>query len=156
MQKNRLAEDGQLLCPNCHAPNLPSAEFCSACGAAMEMSAIDTVSDDAEAFEPFKEIGLNPKDSHSVQKNSNVRRKQGEYSESDEAFASLDSAASLDNREPAAAFASLEVHPQEEVKPETPKISAQQLFAEEQSIFADGLPEWTVLPPNSAVRRRRR
>lgn len=128
-----VAGGGKIPCPNCNTLNEADSKFCITCGAKLVRS-----EPKPEADLPFRKVEQDPP----------VQKPEGDLP-----FRKVEPPA-----EPAAETAQKEV-PFQTVSnaqaPETKQEIPYVVYAEPKSVFAEGLPEWSIEPPQVVVRRKR-
>ncbi len=143
---NSVAAGQVIPCPNCGTANKPDSNFCVACGTRLHQKPADpSTKPVASVFEPATPAfeAVDP------------------AVESVTPVATPVAPATQPEEKPAPAFASI---PEEEaapakpvetvspVEPEAPVVT--EMHTDEISVFAEGLPEWDIVPPQVVVRRR--
>lgn len=155
---NEVADGQKIPCPSCNTINEPNTRFCITCGTKLiqPVKAEEAVKEEAQEKVCFcPECG--EKLNEGAMFCASCGTKLIQYQEPEAA-----------NKEAASAFEEAK-QPEgpgafEEAKqPETPKKVAFQMFAppenvedDEPSPFAEGLPDWDIVPPSIMVRRKRR
>lgn len=144
---NAVAGNTELVCPSCGAPNEADARFCEKCGTPIPTVSMPTVAPAEET--PASVPDFTPAEGMPV--SAPAFAPAEETPASTPAFAPAEDAPA-----PVPAFASVEET--SEKKPEkvpvmVPVVGAVDIL-EEPSVFAEGLPSWTIEPPQVMVRRK--
>ena len=118
---------GMIPCPNCQKLNEPDSKFCEACGTRL-VKPEEPKPEATPAFEPVKKVEPTP------------------------AFEPVKKV------EPAPAFEPVKkVEPAPAFEPvKKTEIKQEVVYHEPESVFAKGLPDWYMVPPQVMVRRKKR
>lgn len=119
-------ENETLICPNCNVENEPDNNFCISCGSTLKIFVDE--SENAPAFSQSEEPG---------------KVEDAAPQHSSPAFATAS-----DLKE------DVNSKREEPVKPSPAKKMPEVVYVEAPSAFAEGLPEWSIEPPQVIVRRR--
>ena len=150
---NTVASGAGITCPNCNTMNEADSLFCFVCGtklADVAPAAFEPVAaaETATAFEPVASTeAVNPFESVGATETTNAF----------EPVNVIETVKEDEKKEVAPAFT-----PVNEVKAEEPEVKAPEVvkpvnnYVEPESVFAQGLPEWSVEPPQVVVRRRKK
>lgn len=150
---NTVASGAGITCPNCNTMNEADSLFCFVCGtklADVASAAFEPVAaaETATAFEPVASTEtVNPFESVGATETTNAF----------EPVNVIETVKEDEKKEVAPAFT-----PVNEVKAEEPEVKAPEVvkpvnnYVEPESVFAQGLPEWSVEPPQVVVRRRKK
>ena len=150
---NTVASGAGITCPNCNTMNEADSLFCFVCGtklADVAPAAFEPVAaaETATAFEPVETTEtVNPFESVGATETTNAF----------EPVNVIETVKEDEKKEVAPAFT-----PVNEVKAEEPEVKAPEAvkpvnnYVEPESVFAQGLPEWSVEPPQVVVRRRKK
>ncbi len=146
---NSVASGNEIPCPNCGANNKAGSKFCITCGTPL---AVEPVKEEAPAFAPVQEEAPAKEEAPAF----TPVQEEAPAKEEAPAFAPVQEEAPA--KEEAPAFAPVQEQPKvkeappekKEVKKAAPKSS----YKEPESVFAQGLPEWDIVPPQIMVRRR--
>lgn len=150
---NTVASGAGITCPNCNTMNEADSLFCFVCGtklADVASAAFEPVAaaETATAFEPVETTEtVNPFESVGATETTNAF----------EPVNVIETVKEDEKKEVAPAFT-----PVNEVKAEEPEVKAPEVvkpvnnYVEPESVFAQGLPEWSVEPPQVVVRRRKK
>lgn len=150
---NTVASGAGITCPNCNTMNEADSLFCFVCGtklADVAPAAFEPVAaaETATAFEPVETTEtVNPFESVGATETTNAF----------EPVNVIETVKEDEKKEVAPAFT-----PVNEVKAEEPEVKAPEVvkpvnnYVEPESVFAQGLPEWSVEPPQVVVRRRKK
>ena len=159
---NAVASGAGITCPNCNTMNESDSLFCFVCGTKLAdatPAAFEPVTntEPATAFKPVE--NTNAFEPVETTGTVNAFEPIG-ATETTNAFEPVNVTETLneaEKQEAAPAFA-----PVNEVKAEEPEVKAPEAvkpvsnYVEPESVFAQGLPEWSVEPPQVVVRRRKK
>ena len=162
---NTVASGAGITCPNCNTMNEADSLFCFVCGtklADVASAAFEPVAaaETATAFEPVASTEtVNPFESVGATEAVNPFESVGatETTNAFEPVNVIETVKEDEKKEVAPAFT-----PVNEVKAEEPEVKAPEVvkpvnnYVEPESVFAQGLPEWSVEPPQVVVRRRKK
>ena len=140
---NSIAGGKKVPCPECNTLNEPGSRFCESCGTPLvqkapvvEETPFELVKEEP-AFEPIEE------------------KPAFEPVTEEPAFEPAEEKPAFEPAEEKPAFTPIKKKP--EVKKEPAKVKpAPVVYEEEPSVFAQGLPEWDIVPPQVVVRRKRK
>ena len=130
---------GMIPCPNCQKLNEPDSKFCEACGTRL-VKPEEPKPEATPAFEPVKKVEPTP---------AFEPVKKVEPAPAFEPVKKVEPAPAFEpvkKVEPAPAF--------EPVK--KTEIKRDVVYQEPESVFAKGLPDWDMVPPQVMVRRKKR
>ena len=130
---------GMIPCPNCQKLNEPDSKFCEACGTRL-VKPEEPKPEATPAFEPVKKVEPAP---------AFEPVKKVEPAPAFEPVKKVEPAPAFEpvkKVEPAPAF--------EPVK--KTEIKRDVVYQEPESVFAKGLPDWDMVPPQVMVRRKKR
>lgn len=171
---NNVASGEGIPCPNCHIMNNPNNKFCITCGTQLinenatqnfvpAFSQIDETEVN-EVLNSVKESEMfNENTGNDIFSDNSVADVFSENNATDvfsdinvaDVFSESNATEAFSEIKPTEAFAEIkepEVVPEIKVqKVEQPKVT----YVEPESVFAQGLPSWSIEPPQVVVRRRR-
>ena len=130
---------GMIPCPNCQKLNEPDSKFCEACGTRL-VKPEEPKPEATPAFEPVKKVEPAP---------------------AFEPVKKVEPAPAFEpvkKEEPAPAFEPVKkVEPAPAFEPvKKTEIKQEVVYHEPESVFAKGLPDWDMVPPQVMVRRKKR
>ena len=142
---------GMIPCPNCQKLNEPDSKFCEACGTRL-VKPEEPKPEATPAFEPVKKEEPVP---------AFEPVKKVEPAPAFEPVKKVEPAPAFEpvkKEEPAPAFEPVKkVEPVPAFEPvKKTEIKQEVVYHEPESVFAKGLPDWDMVPPQVMVRRKKR
>ena len=142
---------GMIPCPNCQKLNEPDSKFCEACGTRL-VKPEEPKPEATPAFEPVKKEEPVP---------AFEPVKKVEPAPAFEPVKKVEPAPAFEpvkKEEPAPAFEPVKkVEPAPAFEPvKKTEIKQEVVYHEPESVFAKGLPDWDMVPPQVMVRRKKR
>ena len=142
---------GMIPCPNCQKLNEPDSKFCEACGTRL-VKPEEPKPEATPAFEPVKKVEPAP---------AFEPVKKVEPAPAFEPVKKVEPTPAFEpvkKEEPAPAFEPVKkVEPAPAFEPvKKTEIKREVVYQEPESVFAKGLPDWDMVPPQVMVRRKKR